>query len=263
MISFASAWAIALRHLYLIKRDINILLFQLYWPLLDIMLMGFLGSWIQQSQTQLHNYQVSALLAILLWQVVGRGCNSIVLSFTEELWSNNLLSLFSLPLNIFEWILGCIINYTISMFIVTAASIIFMFMIYDISIFYLISKFLIFSPPLFFSAIWLGFTALSIITTLGKRGVELGFIIVWFFLPFSGVYYPIDVLPSWGQALSSILPMSYVFQGMRAYVINNQDSTLYLVKGYILSIIYAIIAIRLFIYSFNRAKENGLARLLD
>jgi ABC-2 type transport system permease protein len=128
MISLASAWAIALRHLYLIKRDINVLLFQLYWPLLDIMLMGFLGSWIQQSQTQLHNYQVSALLGILLWQVVGRGCNSIVLAFTEELWSNNLLSLFSLPLNIFEWILGCIINYIIAIFIVTVVSIIFMFL---------------------------------------------------------------------------------------------------------------------------------------
>src|SRR6266498_3746127 len=73
MISFTPIWAIVLRHIRLWKRDINFLLGGFYWPVLDIIIWGFLGAWIQQSQTaQFHNYEVAALLGILLWQVIGR-----------------------------------------------------------------------------------------------------------------------------------------------------------------------------------------------
>ena len=98
---------------------------------------------------------------------------------------------------------------------------------------------------------------------LGKRGVELGFVAVWFLLPFSGAYYPIEVLPAWGQKVSAFLPMSYVFQSLRAYVMHQQDPTSNLIKGYALSILYATIAILLFVYCFNHAKQKGLARLTD
>ena len=46
MISFAPIWAIVFRHLYIWQRDVNLLLCGFYWPLLDILIWGFLGSWI-------------------------------------------------------------------------------------------------------------------------------------------------------------------------------------------------------------------------
>jgi len=83
------------------------------------------------------------------------------------------------------------------------------------------------------------------------------------FLPFSGAYYPIEILPRWGQKLSAFLPMSYVSQGMREYVMNQKNSTSYLLKGYALSILYALCALILFVYCFNRNKVKELARLAD
>jgi hypothetical protein len=44
---------------------------------------------------------------------------------------------------------------------------------------------------------------------------------------------------------------------------HQQDPTAYLIKGYILAIGYATIAIVGFVYLFNRAKRRGLARLSD
>ena len=127
----------------------------------------------------------------------------------------------------------------------------------------MISTFLLFLPPLIFSAIWIGFTCLQIVVTIGKRGVEVGFVFAWFLLPFSGAYYPIEILPAWAQTVSAYLPMSYVFQGMRGYVMHKQDPTAYLLKGCALSIIYAICAVMMFVYCFNRSKQKGLARLAD
>lgn len=263
MISMTTIWAITLRHLRLLLNDVNVLLMGFYWPVLDILVWGYLGSWIQQSNSHFHNFEVAAILGIILWQVVGRGCNFMVSTFNEELWSNNIVNLFSLPLRISEWMFGSVLFYLIMILTTVAFCLLITFALYDISMRSLISTFLIFFPPLFISGIWLGFTCLQILVTLGKRGTELGFVIIWFFLPFSGAYYPIEILPHWGQVLSKFLPMSYVFQGMREYVMNQQDPTINLIKGYAMSIIYAIIAIILFVYCFNKSKNSGLARLAD
>lgn len=264
MISGASIWAIVLRHVRLLRRDPNYVLGIFYWPLLDVLIWGFVGTWIAQSHSVgFNNYGVAALLGILLWQMVGRGCNVMIVSFCEELWSHNIVSLFSLPLSIVEWMCG-IVLFTAIMITLTSLFCMFtVYMLYAVSMPYLVSTFLFFMPPLFISCLWVGFTCLQIVVTLGKRGSELGFVFGWFLMPFSGAYYPVEILPRWGQVISSFLPMSYVFQGMRAYVMHQQDPTAYLVKGYALSIVYAICAIVLFVYSFNRSKHKGLARLVD
>jgi len=264
MFSCASVWAIVLRHMRMWKRDPNLLLSGFYWPLLDIVVWGFLGSWIARSLTaEFYNYEAVALLGILLWQVVGRGCNTMCLVLTEELWSNNIMNLFSLPVRTTEWMCSVILFNAIVLSLLTTVCMFVMFLLYDISVWYILSTFLIFLPPLFISSIWIGFTCLQIVVTLGKRSAELGFVFAWFLLPFSGAYYPIEVLPEWGQTISKFLPMSYVFQGMREYLMYDQNPTSYLIKGYALSILYATCAIILFMYCFNRSRRKGLARLAD
>lgn len=264
MISLSTAWAVVLRHTRMWLRDPNYLLGGFYWPLLDILVWGFLGAWIARASiTQFQHYETAALLGILLWQVVGRGCNVMVVTFCEELWAQNIVNLFSLPLRITDWMAGVIVFAAITVACTSLVSLTVIYALYDVSLSRIVLTYLLFLPPLFFSAIWLGFTCLQIVVILGKRGVELGFVLGWFLLPFSGAYYPIDVLPQWAQALSAIVPMSYVFTGMREYVMKQQDPTSNLMIGYILSILYAISALMLFVYFFNRAKRKGLAQLVN
>lgn len=264
MISCASVWAIVLRHVRLYCRDINLFFMSVYWPLLDMLTWGFLGSWIQQSgSSEFKNYEAIALLGILLWQIIGRGANVMGFAFTEELWAYNIVNLFSLPLRIADWIVGIIIFYVLMIVIISCSCLVLISLFYDVSLWYLISSFMLFAPPLFFSGIWLGFLCLQIMVLLGKRGQELGFVAVWFLMPFSGAYYPLEVLPRWGQMLSTVLPMSYVFQGMRAHLMYDQDPTPYLVKGYLFGAIYALASVMLFVHCFNRSRRAGLARLAD
>jgi len=264
MIAWSPIWAVVLRHTRMWKRDVNYLLGQFYWPILDILVWGYLGAWIQQSNSQqFAHYEEVALMGVILWAVIGRGCNIIAIALAEEMWNNNIVPLFSLPLKLSEWICGTILLYAITINITTFVCMCVASMMYDVSIVFLISKFLIFFPPLFFSGLWAGFTCLQITSLLGRRGTELGFVVGWFLLPFSGAYYPIEVLPQWAQTLSKFLPMSYVFQGMRANLMHQQNPTPYLLKGYALGILYAAVAILLFVWCFNRSKQKGLARLAD
>jgi ABC-2 type transport system permease protein len=263
MISVSTIWAITLRHLYVLKHDYNFMLGTLYWPLFDIIMWGYLGTWMQQSSTQLHDYKTTALLGVLLWQVIGRGCNVIITTLAEEFWSRNVTNLFTLPIRISEWICGITIFYSIMLTLTSLFCIGMIYLLYDVHLWHIISTFFIFLPPLLISGLWVGFTCLQVVVTLGRKGAELGFVIAWCLMPFSGAYYPIDVLPAWGQTISTFLPMSYVFKGMREYLMNQQDPTSYLLIAYALSIVYTTIAVAVFTYCFNRSKQKGLARLVD
>lgn len=263
MISTLAISAVVLRHVRLWKRDLNTLLIGFSWPALDIIIWGFLGSWIQSTASQFHNYEMAALLGILLMQAAARGSTIMAMVMSEEIWQRNIINLFSLPLRITDWILGAIIFFLIMMFFTFLFCVFVIYLLYQVSISQLLSIYFYFLPPLIFSGIWMGLMCMQIFALLGRKGVELAYVVAWFLVPFSGAYYPVEVLPQWAQTISKFLPMSYAFKDMRNYVMYNQSTTSHLVVAYGLSILYACIALLLFIGAFNHSKKKGLARLVD
>ena len=53
---------------------------------------------------------------------------------------------------------------------------------------------------------------------LGAENLAWG--IMFLFLPLTCVYYPVSVLPDWLQIFAWMLPPTYVFEGMRALLID-------------------------------------------
>ena len=54
---------------------------------------------------------------------------------------------------------------------------------------------------------------------LGAENLAWG--IMFLFLPLTCVYYPVAVLPDWLQVFAWMLPPTYVFEGMRALLIDH------------------------------------------
>lgn len=256
-------WAVTLRHIRLWKREPNLIIFFFYWPLLDILIWGFLGAWIQKMQQTSANYEIVFLFCILLWQTTVRSAITLTYGFLEEIWSYNLINLFSLPIRIIEWVSG---NILFVLLIALANGFYSMALIkyfYGISIMYLLKIFFIFAPPLILSGLWLGFTILFFVVNFGKRASEMGWVISWFFSPLCGAFYPVSLFPAWIQKISYCIPMTYIFDGLRSYILNNQSPTQSLMTAYLLSITYLIISFFIFLFLFDRTKQKGLARLTD
>lgn len=260
---FQHCWAIVLRHARLWMRDVNLILVTLYWPLLDVLIWGFIGSWMQRGQNTHADYTAICLFAILLWQTTARSSIIIASTFIEEVMAYNLVNLFSLPLRISEWITGIILFDCILMAITNVYCMGLISLFYNISLIKMLWVVLLFAPPLFLSGIALGFFCLQIIASLGKRAQELAFILSWFFAPLCGAFYPLDILPLWIQQISYCFPMAYAFEGMRNYMIHGINPVTYIGVAYGLSFLYLAVAITLFIVLFNRTKVKGLARLSD
>jgi ABC-2 type transport system permease protein len=53
-----------------------------------------------------------------------------------------------------------------------------------------------------------------------EKGAQLGFIAQGFLLVVSGVYYPVEVMPGWMQALATISPATYALDGIRSAVLD-------------------------------------------
>ncbi|HEX7300484.1 MAG TPA: ABC transporter permease [Solirubrobacteraceae bacterium] len=53
-----------------------------------------------------------------------------------------------------------------------------------------------------------------------EKGAQLGFIAQGMLLVVSGVYYPVEVMPGWMQAIATISPATYALHGIRATVLD-------------------------------------------
>ena len=53
-----------------------------------------------------------------------------------------------------------------------------------------------------------------------EKGAQLGFVAQGVLLVVSGVYYPVDVLPGWMQALAAVSPATYALDGARAAILD-------------------------------------------
>lgn len=255
-------YAVVLRYTRLIPRDINRLIMVLYWPLIDILIWGLLGAWMTQ-QNQNAEYQLNALAVILLWQLVGRLGTELGLVLFEEIWSGNLINFFATPLKLSEWVTAAIVfvSMLISVILVYCSSLI--HLIFHVPLIKILPNLLIFGFPLFLSGILLGFCSLNIVLALGKKGSEAAFIVAWGFAPFIGAFYPIEVLPAWAQNISACLPMSYIFEGMRHYIMHGTSPLHNIIIGTAMNIAYLIVMSILFAYMFKRSKNIGLKRLMD
>jgi ABC-2 type transport system permease protein len=69
---------------------------------------------------------------------------------------------------------------------------------------------------LFLFGIALGIAGSAVVLRLGPAAEWLIWPIPAVLSPFAGVFYPVATLPAWMQALSWVLPPSYVFEALRA-----------------------------------------------
>lgn len=264
MVSLRSIWGLTRRYLLLFFHDTNVKISTFYWPFLDIVLWGFLGSWIQSTQVNSTvNYQAIALLCIVLWQITARSAQFLFRCFLEELWTRNLVNMFSLPISLPEWIASLIIYSGVMSLITAVFCMLLMVVLYSMPFWHICFTALLFAPPLFISGIWIGMICLQSLAYFGKRADEIGWVLSWFFAPFSGAFYPLEVLPAWAQTVSAWLPMGYAIDGMRHYLMTQEIPWKSIFIAYAMSMLYAGIATLIFAWLFNRAKQRGLVRLFN
>jgi ABC-2 type transport system permease protein len=244
--------------MYLYKRSIPRLLEVFYWPLLDLLVWGFITVYFAQFREKLPGFVTYFIGALILWDILFRSQQGISVSFLEDVWSRNLLNLFASPLNPAEYILSLMVVSVAKLAIVTTVMVTLAWVLYSFNIF-LIGLSLI---PFVFNLIVMGW-AIGIITTalilrFGQEAEVLAWALGFLFMPVSAVFYPVSVLPSFLRAIARLVPASYIFEGMREVVATGKLPLNDLIRSSGLNAAYILVAFLFFSWIFKIVKQKGL-----
>lgn len=201
------------------------------------------------------------LTGLILWQIVFRVNLETAKGLFEELVNQNLINLFSTPLTLGEWIVAVMFLGVINMILMMICGILAVWALYGIQILSLGWSLLAYMISLLISGWSIGFFICGLLIYFGLKAQDFVYTIGWSFAPFSAIYYPLDVLPSWIQKISKCLPMTYVFESMRYTLKTGLISWHDLAISYVLNFLYLTASLLFFKYMFERSKEKGLARL--
>ena len=75
--------------------------------------------------------------------------------------------------------------------------------------------------------------------------------------PLGCVYYPLSILPEWLQLIAKFLPLVYIFEEARSILINNAVDYTNIINALLLNLVYFILSIMIFYYSFYGARKKG------
>lgn len=250
--------ALFMRHLYLYRRSVPRLMEIVYWPLLDLLVWGFITVYLSRFRESLPGFVTFFIGALILWDILFRSHQGISVSFLEDLWSKNLLNLFASPLSAAEYIVSLMLVGLFKLVLTATVMALLAWIFYSFNIF-LLGFYLI---PFVLNLIIMGW-AIGIITTalilrFGQEAEVLAWALGFLFMPISAVFYPVSVLPPFLQTLAKGIPAAYVFEGMRGVLNSGEFSSSYLLRAFGLNALYLSLAFLFFHCIFKVIKKRGL-----
>ena len=246
------------RHLALFRRSWPRVLELMYWPVLQMIVWGFVTAYVAGVQQNTASLAAGALLGgVLLWEVALRSQMGFAISFLEEIWSRNLGHVFVSPLRPWELVAALIGMSAIRMFIGVLPAVLLAWLLYGFGLFALGPVVVLFFAALMAMgwAVALGVT--SLILRHGAGAEALAWSVLFGLTPISAVFYPVSVLPAWLQPLALATPAAHVFEGMRAALLEGRIAWGHLAWAFGLDLLWMAAMAWVFMRQFHRARERG------
>lgn len=257
MIAWHRVRAFMLRHLYEIVATFDRKLDIFFWPTIDLLIFGLLSVYIQRLDVAT-NTAAAIIGGLMLWTLVYNIQRDISVTLLEDTWSRNLFNLFSTPLKLSEMLAGtlllslgkALITITFTTFLAWQLFHFNLLSVGPVLAFYVLNIFV-------FGWAFGCFTA-SIIFRFGTRVQIFAWSLIAVLYPISGVFYPISILPPLLSGVARLIPVSYIFEGLRGLILHQSLPPVSdLVVILLLNVFYLALGVTSFARGFKNAKKRG------
>jgi ABC-2 type transport system permease protein len=249
--------ALALRYLLLVTRDPSRVLDIVYWPLVDVAVWAFLTLYVTHAGANVPNAIAVFVGAAILWNVFLRAATDLAVSFLDDVWARSLVTLFASPLTIHEFGAATMAVGAVKATLTLGAMSVVAWLLYAFDVFTLGWALVPFGANLVCFGWTLGMVALAIIVRFGGRWMILAYSLPFLAMPLSAVFWPIGVLPPGVQWVARALPLSHVFEGMRAVLATGTLPVPTLALATVENLVYLVAASALVARTFGGALERG------
>lgn len=262
--SFQRIEAMILRYLYLHKRSVSRTLELVFWPVMELLLWGFVTLYIRSvANDSLADIITFLISALIFWDLLYRSQQGVSISVMEDIWTQNIMNLLISPLRIWEWFAATFLYGMAKTLLISALLTVLALIFYHFNLIEAVGLYLI---PFFFNLLFFGWTLGIITSALVIRWGHAVEALIWgipfLIQPISAIFYPLSVLPEWLQGISRCLPSTYVFEGMREVIQTGEMGTQFVINALLFNILYFFVSCLFFASMFRWSRQTGrLARL--
>ena len=249
--------AMILRYWYLLISSWPRLLELVYWPALQIVTWGFLQTYIAENAGFFARAGGTFIGAIILWDILFRGQLGFSISFLEEMWARNLGNLMMSPLKPIEFLISLMIMSLIRLAIGVIPMTLLAMFFFHFNFYSLGLPLIAFFCNLIFTSWSLGIFVSGLVLRNGLGAESIVWTLMFGILPLACVYYPVSVLPHWLQYVAWALPPTYVFEGMRALLIDHVFRADLMVDALLINAVLFIVSFAIFMVLLNSARRAG------
>ena len=235
-----------------------------FWPVMDLLIWGFLALYLQRSARVGPAAEVAVFLigAMISWDVHYRGQQAVTISLMEEIWTRNIVNVLISPLRLWEWIASSLLYGALKVAVVTGLLAALSRWLYAFDLFRVGWAFLPLAAMLLVFGWAIGIFTAGVLLRFGYAAEALIWGIPFLVQPFSCVFYPLASLPGWAQAIARLLPSTYTFEALRAVLRGEPVTAASWLTILGLNALYLTLGIAGFVWLFRRAREGGhLGRL--
>lgn len=255
--------ALLIRNLYLYQRSLPRIMDIFYWPVMELLLWGFLSLYLEKLNLASFNVVTVLLGALIFWDLLSQAQRTVSVAFLEDIWERNLLNIFVTPLRVSEFLISTMLLGFVRIIMVGVVMGALAFLFYKFNIlqfgFYLVP----FLVNLLLFGWALGLFTTGIILRYGTSAQVLAFGFIFLIQPFSAVFYPVSALPEGIRVISYMLPSTYVFEGMRTVITTGSFPATQLGLAMAANLVYIVLSVATFYIMFGKAKERGALMKLD
>lgn len=219
--SAARVYALVLRYLYLLRTSWPRIIELIYWPAVQMVTWGFLQLFVTSTSSALALGAGVFLGAMLLWDMLFRAQLGFSMSFLEEMWSRNLGNLLMSPMRPAEFVAALMVMSLIRLAIGFVPVTILAIPFFGFNMWSLGLALAAFFVNLMLTAWAVALLVSGIVLRHGMGAESFAWSLMFLMLPLVCVYYPVTLLPHWLQPVAWALPPTYVFEGMRAVLIDH------------------------------------------
>ena len=264
--NFLHIFGIFYRNVTLIRRSVPKLFALFGFSTVELFLWGFITFWVRTigpGDAKL-DFVLLILSAFIFWSMFELSQRSFSVSFLEEVWSRNVINIFASPIKLSELVMGFALVGVVQtllafLYITPIAFVLFALNIWDMGL-YIIPFFM----NVLVSGWGIGVVAIGLVVRFGPSADIMAFFIPFLLLPFSAVYYPVSVFPSWLQRITFILPTRHIFEGMRRAITEGLIPYDSIIWATTLNVIFVALSFLFLHWMLRLARNKGyLSRLVQ
>jgi ABC-2 type transport system permease protein len=257
-VSWRRIRAVVLQHVFIMCRSPIRLLELCYWPLIEVVLWGFITRFLATASARIPGGVGVLLGAVLLWDVLFRSQQELVMSYLIDIWDRNVLNLHASPLQPVEYVLGGMLFSTARVFAGTTVLVLVARLAFGFNVLragaILLPGFLV-----LMGMGWaLGLMIRAAILRFGSNAEVLAWSLAALLQPVAAVFYPVDVLPGWLQGVALMVPAAHVFEVLRALFATGEAPLAQLAFAGLLDLAYLALGALALSAAMRAVRRRGL-----